>query len=79
MVFKKALVAAATLSLVQFTSAWHVELPPCIDEFKPFVYSGCYQDGSPNALVYRSSAPTKGMTPEKCISECKGMLSIFRV
>jgi hypothetical protein len=72
MVFKKALVAAATLSLVQFTSAWHVEMPPCIDEFKPFVYSGCYQDAKPGALIYRSSAPVQGMTPEKCIAECKG-------
>ncbi|PNY26949.1 Uncharacterized protein TCAP_03134 [Tolypocladium capitatum] len=63
---------AAALALVPLTAAWNVELPPCLDKFKPFVSSGCFQDGSPPALVYRSSQDQKTMTVEKCIAECKG-------
>ncbi|KFA78018.1 hypothetical protein S40288_05246 [Stachybotrys chartarum IBT 40288] len=71
--FSKALVAAAAaLSFVQVTSAWNIEMPPCLDPFKPFVYSGCYQNTSPDQLIYRSSQSSQNMTVEKCVSECKG-------
>ncbi|PHH80346.1 hypothetical protein CDD82_1818 [Ophiocordyceps australis] len=53
--------------------AWNVELPPCLDKFKPFVKSGCFQDGDQSpALVYRSSLDQGSMTVEKCVAECKG-------
>ncbi|KAH7328528.1 WSC domain-containing protein [Stachybotrys elegans] len=70
--FKKALVAAAALTFVQYTQAWNIELPPCVDPFKPFVYSGCYKDGSPAALEYSAPGGNKNMTIEKCVAECKG-------
>ncbi|POR33498.1 Uncharacterized protein TPAR_06315 [Tolypocladium paradoxum] len=69
---RSALTAAAALAIVPLTMAWNVELPPCLDKFKPFVSSGCFQDGNPPALVYRSSQDQKTMTVEKCIAECKG-------
>ncbi|PON20484.1 hypothetical protein TGAM01_v210654 [Trichoderma gamsii] len=76
MSFSRSLVAAvATLSLVTSTHAWNVELPPCLDKFQPFVYSGCFQDGgpgNPNALIFRSTLPSNNMTVEECVSECKG-------
>lgn len=64
--------AAAAVALVPLTQAWNIELPPCIEPFKPFVYSGCFQDGNPNALIFRSSIDQNNMTVEKCIAECKG-------
>lgn len=76
MAFKRSIVVAAALSLVQFTQAWNVELPPCLDEFKPFVKTGCFKEGGsgkPNALIYRSSLPASSMTVSKCLAECKGM------
>ncbi|KAK5990052.1 WSC domain-containing protein [Cladobotryum mycophilum] len=75
MTFKRSLVVAATVSLVQVTQAWNVELPPCLSPFKPFVYSGCFQDGAPGqpaALIYRSPQSTDKMTVENCVAECKG-------
>ncbi|UKZ63422.1 uncharacterized protein TrAtP1_004652 [Trichoderma atroviride] len=76
MSFSRSLVAAvATLSLVTSTQAWNVELPPCLDKFQPFVYSGCFQDGgpgNPNALIFRSTLSSNNMTVEECVSECKG-------
>ncbi|KND95181.1 putative fungistatic metabolite [Tolypocladium ophioglossoides CBS 100239] len=69
---RSALVSAAALALVPLTMAWNVELPPCLDEFKPFVNSGCFQDGNPPALMYRSDQDQKTMTVEKCVAECKG-------
>ncbi|KAL7901012.1 WSC domain-containing protein [Trichoderma sp. SZMC 28014] len=76
MSFSRSLVAAvATLSLVTSTHAWNVDLPPCLDKFQPFVYSGCFQDGgpgNPNALIFRSTLPSNNMTVEECVSECKG-------
>lgn len=77
MAFSRSLVAAvATLSLVKSTQAWNVELPPCLDEFQPFVYSGCFQDGTPgtpNALIFRSSLSSDSMTVEECVADCKGV------
>lgn len=70
---RSALTAAAALALVPLTMAWNVELPPCLEQFKPFVSSGCFQDGNPPALVYRSSQDQTNMTVEKCVAECKGM------
>ncbi|GFP52224.1 WSC domain-containing protein ARB_07867 [Trichoderma asperellum] len=72
----RSLVAAvATLSFVASTQAWNVELPPCLDKFQPFVYSGCFQDGGPgkpNALIFRSSLSSDNMTVEECVADCKG-------
>ncbi|KAL6833351.1 WSC domain-containing protein [Trichoderma sp. SZMC 28015] len=76
MAFSRSLVAAvATFSLVKSTQAWNVELPPCLDEFKPFVASGCFQDGTPGtpqALIFRSSLSSDNMTVEQCVADCKG-------
>lgn len=73
MTWQRSFIAAAALALVPATQAWNIELPPCLDEFQPFVYSGCYQDGHPNALVFRSSLDQTNMTVEKCVADCKGM------
>jgi len=66
----------AAVAAVAFTGqalAWTVELPPCIPEFQPFVYSGCYADsGNPAALSFRSNADMQNMTVESCVAICKG-------
>lgn len=63
----------AALSLVQNVVAWYPELPPCLDPFQPFVYSGCFVDPSgPDALSVRTDLDTQSMTIEKCVAECKG-------
>ncbi|KAM0251076.1 hypothetical protein ACHAQJ_008358 [Trichoderma viride] len=76
MSFSRSLVAVVTtLSLVTSTQAWNVEVPPCLDKFQPFVYSGCFQDGgsgNPNALIFRSSLSSDNMTVEECVADCKG-------
>ncbi|KAG8416535.1 hypothetical protein J3458_007117 [Metarhizium acridum] len=72
MTLYRSVLAVAAAALVSITQAWNIELPPCIEPFKPFIYSGCFQDGSPNALVFRSSLDQKNMTVEKCIADCKG-------
>ena len=67
------LAAVAAVALVQSVGAWHFELPPCLSPFRPFVYTGCFEDShSPSALTYRSSQNTQNMTVEKCVAECKG-------
>lgn len=66
---------AATLAAAAFVNhvnAWNIDLPPCLSPFKPFVYGGCYQDGSPGALNFRSDLDQQDMTLEKCMAECKG-------
>lgn len=73
MTLYRSALAVAAAALVSITQAWNIELPPCIEPFKPFVYSGCFQDGNPNALVFRSSLDQQDMTVEKCIADCKGM------
>ncbi|OAA32695.1 Carbohydrate-binding WSC, subgroup [Moelleriella libera RCEF 2490] len=72
MTLYRSILAAAAVAVLPLTQAWNIELPPCVSPFKPFVYSGCYQDGSPNALVFRSSLDQTNMTVEKCMADCKG-------
>jgi len=73
MAILRPLAAVAAVALVQTVSGWHIELPPCLSPFRPFVYTGCFEDlHSPNALTYRSSQNTQNMTVEKCVAECKG-------
>ncbi|KAL2019677.1 hypothetical protein VTK56DRAFT_9296 [Thermocarpiscus australiensis] len=65
--------AMAAVALVGRVRATERPLPPCLDPFQPFVYSGCFQDtGNPHIFPYRSSAPSDGMTIDKCVAECKG-------
>ncbi|KAL2256959.1 hypothetical protein VTK26DRAFT_841 [Humicola hyalothermophila] len=64
--------AMATAALVGLTQATENPLPPCLEPFQPFVYSGCFQEGNGQILPYRSHAPSDGMTVEKCVAECKG-------
>lgn len=64
--------AIAAVALVGRVQATEVALPPCLDPFQPFVYSGCFLEGSSQVLPYRSPAPSDGMTVEKCVAECKG-------
>ncbi|KAK4106791.1 WSC-domain-containing protein [Parathielavia hyrcaniae] len=69
----RTMAAMAAVALVGHVQATERPLPPCLDPFQPFVYSGCFQDtGSPQILPYRSSAPSDTMTVEKCTAECKG-------
>ncbi|KAG7102362.1 WSC domain-containing protein like [Verticillium longisporum] len=68
----KAWAAFAALSLVSTVQAWHVELPPCLDNFQPFVNSGCYANTDGKSMPYRSSTSSREMTVEKCTAECKG-------
>ncbi|PWI74848.1 putative glyoxal oxidase precursor [Purpureocillium lilacinum] len=62
--------AAAALAVVPLTQAWNIQLPPCLEEFKPFVKSGCYSDSTGEALVYRANGDKH--TVETCVAECKG-------
>jgi hypothetical protein len=64
--------ALAATTLVNHVQAWNIDLPPCLSSFKPFVYSGCFQDGSPNTLSFRSDADAQNMTVQGCMAECKG-------
>ncbi|CCC05915.1 unnamed protein product [Sordaria macrospora k-hell] len=67
--------ALAALALVPGLGvrATTIELPPCLDPFQPFIYSGCYADtGNPHALSLRSQLDQQNMTIEKCVSVCKG-------
>lgn len=65
--------AMAAVALVGHVQATEVPLPPCLDPFQPFVYSGCFQETSNTQLLpYRSLSPPDDMTVEKCVSECKG-------
>ncbi|TWU73628.1 hypothetical protein ED733_002615 [Metarhizium rileyi] len=72
MTLYRSALATVAMALVPITHAWNIELPPCIEPFKPFVYSGCFQDSNNNALVFRSSLDQMDMTVEKCIADCKG-------
>jgi hypothetical protein len=63
----------AAVALVGHVQATEVALPPCLDPFQPFVYSGCFQEASNTQILpYRSPASSDGMTVEKCVAECKG-------
>ncbi|KAK2004859.1 WSC domain-containing protein [Colletotrichum falcatum] len=71
----RALAAFAAAALLTQVTATTTELPPCLDAFQPFTYSGCFQEkgtqGEP-ALDFRSSSNQAENTVEKCVAECKG-------
>ncbi|KAK1983745.1 WSC domain-containing protein [Colletotrichum cereale] len=71
----RALTAFAAAALLTQVTATTVELPPCLDAFQPFTYSGCFQDKGTlgeSALDFRSSTNQSENTVEKCVAECKG-------
>ncbi|KAG5930424.1 hypothetical protein E4U53_002239 [Claviceps sorghi] len=73
MALSRSLLAAVAMSLLPLSHAWNIELPPCTEPFKPFVYSGCFQEGqSSNTLTFRSSLDNANMTVETCMADCKG-------
>lgn len=49
-----------------------VVLPPCLEEFKPFAYSGCFRDQGNSALAFDPRLSRDNMTVAQCIAECKG-------
>jgi hypothetical protein len=68
-----AMAAMAAVALVGHVQATERPLPPCLDPFQPFVYSGCFQEKSGQQILpYRSEASSDTMTVEKCTAECKG-------
>ncbi|KAH8909665.1 WSC-domain-containing protein [Coniochaeta sp. PMI_546] len=68
--FAATLAATALFTHVQ---AWHIDLPACTAPFRPFVYSGCFADNTPDAtLSFHSDADRYNMTVEGCMAECKG-------
>jgi len=68
----RAVVAAAAAVAVFGVYATDYHLPPCLDPFRPFVYSGCFEDkGSPDALMWRTPLDQHNMTVETCASTCK--------
>lgn len=74
----RALAALAAATLFNQVTATTTELPPCLDEFQPFTYQGCFKDkGTKNedALDFRSSLNQQNMTIETCVDACKGKLS----
>ncbi|KAI1502236.1 WSC domain-containing protein [Biscogniauxia marginata] len=71
----KSLAAFAALGVVRTAQAWYNELPSCLSQFDPFVYSGCYDNGQPGqkeALTLRTDLDTQNMTVETCVAHCKG-------
>ncbi|KAL1835944.1 hypothetical protein VTJ49DRAFT_5849 [Mycothermus thermophilus] len=63
----------AAAALVARVRATEVFLPPCLDPFQPFVYSGCFAEAQGTQILpYRSPATPDDMTVEKCVAECKG-------
>ncbi|KAK4172048.1 WSC domain-containing protein [Triangularia setosa] len=69
----KAVAALAAATLVGRVTATEVFLPPCLDPFQPFVYSGCFSEASGTQILpYRSPESPDDMTVEKCVAECKG-------
>ncbi|KAG6053059.1 hypothetical protein E4U17_005071 [Claviceps sp. LM77 group G4] len=73
MAFSRSVLVAVAMAVLPLAHAWNTELPPCTETFKPFGYSGCFQEGRDgNALIFRSSLDAGNMTVEKCTAECKG-------
>ncbi|OIW33464.1 WSC-domain-containing protein [Coniochaeta ligniaria NRRL 30616] len=67
--FAATLAATALFTHVQ---AWHLDLPACTTPFRPFVYSGCFADNTPDAaLSFKSDGDHNNMTVEWCMAECK--------
>ena len=47
-------------------------LPPCpSNNYKPYTYVGCFEEGSPRALQYNPDLSTSTMTVETCTATCK--------
>lgn len=70
--FRTVAAALAAVAVAGVQATEH-ELPPCLDPFQPFVYSGCFRDlGNPSALVWRTPLDQQNMTVETCTSACKG-------
>lgn len=72
----------AVFSLASRGYAWYNELPPCLDEFQPFVEVGCFdngQVGEKEALSMKTDLPVTGMTTEICVAECKGELGFIYI
>lgn len=62
----KALAAAMALA-ASGIQATEIELPPCLEPFRPYVYSGCFKDlGSPSILQWRTPLDQQAMTAELC-------------
>ncbi|KAG5964532.1 hypothetical protein E4U57_005212 [Claviceps arundinis] len=73
MAFSRSVLVAVAMAVLPLAHAWNTELPPCTESFKPFGYSGCFQEGKGgNALIFRSSLEPGNMTIERCTAECKG-------
>lgn len=72
---RSALTTVLGLALIPLSRATNVELPPCLEDFKPFVSSGCFQKGYDPALIFRSGLDQHNMTVEKCTAVCKGASS----
>ncbi|KAG6045328.1 hypothetical protein E4U39_002462 [Claviceps sp. Clav50 group G5] len=73
MAFSRSVLVAVAMAVLPLAHAWNTELPPCTEPFKPFSYSGCFQEGrGGSALIFRSSLDAGNMTVEKCSAECKG-------
>ncbi|KAL2879697.1 hypothetical protein SGCOL_005026 [Colletotrichum sp. CLE4] len=71
----RALAALAAATLFNQVTATTTELPPCLDEFQPFTYQGCFQEKgtkNENALDFRSGLNQQNMTIETCVDACKG-------
>ncbi|KAG6089703.1 hypothetical protein E4U15_001737 [Claviceps sp. LM218 group G6] len=73
MAFSRSVLVAVAMAVLPLAHAWNTELPACTESFKPFGYSGCFQEGKGgNALIFRSSLEPGNMTVERCTAECKG-------
>lgn len=79
--FKSLVVASATLSFFQgavagVTRRWGTPAGPSCTDFTPFTYAGCFSDpagtGGARALPFVSDLSTNNMTPDTCVSFCKG-------
>lgn len=70
-------VTALAAGLGHVVLATNIELPPCADKFKPFEYVGCFNDGNPPALIFRSGQDQSQMTVEKCTAVCKGTVHLY--
>ncbi|KAL2201413.1 WSC domain-containing protein [Corynascus similis CBS 632.67] len=65
--------AMAALALVGAVQATEIPLPPCLDPFQPFVYSGCFKELSGTQLLpFRTPLDQSETTVESCVAMCKG-------
>ncbi|KAL2181799.1 WSC domain-containing protein [Thermothelomyces heterothallicus CBS 202.75] len=69
----KMVAAAAALALGGHVQATEIPLPPCLDPFQPFVYSGCFRESAGTQLLsFRAPLDQQEGTVEKCVATCKG-------